>query len=497
MSYTLARGRVDSSPEVQVISRISQGNRIHDSRPMDESVICAICSCNLDHLDLFEREAHCEEHFQEDSPDSSSGTSGHERSTNFAQSLSSEQRLDGSTHKVLSSPKQARWKWQQNNPVDEVFWYCALSILPPKNYTPGIIPILKKALWKSHAQGNTRRAALCYEGSVHISREPFDKMWGCGYRNFLMACTALMNQTIQPNYMPLLSIPMPGVRRLQTWIEDAWKAGFDAVGARDLKKLVGTQKWIGTADLWVAFTFRGIPAELVDFNLKRQTRGISVVTDWIVNYFSPKPKSINSKNINEALMGASPVVVTDRMPLILQHDGHSRTIVGYEISKQGQVNLLTFDPAHVLDLNIRNAAMSSWGQPCSTSQLPVQDLSTEDSSKALKRPMISPPSMAHSNSKRARSASSCEANDSDNDEVIFLSPSRDQPPPNIHGVKPPNGKASDVVTALDLSRLLTRFKLTSSQLGKKEYQILYFPMSDPLTERQKSRRKVVTSTRVC
>ena len=86
------------------------------------------------------------------------------------------------------------------------------------------------------------------------------------YRNFLIACTALINQTVQPLYFPLLDHPRPpGVRNLQYWIEDAWAngtmqysscfssfifviVGFDRDGAEDLShKLVGTKKWIGTA----------------------------------------------------------------------------------------------------------------------------------------------------------------------------------------------------------------------------------------------------------
>jgi hypothetical protein len=67
-----------------------------------------------------------------------------------------------------------------------------------------------------------------------------------------------------------------------------------------------------------------------------------VVTDWVVEYFSP---STIKTSIDDALRGASPVVCTDKMPLILQHDGHSRTIVGYEVSQKGVVNLLCFDPA--------------------------------------------------------------------------------------------------------------------------------------------------------
>lgn len=36
--------------------------------------------------------------------------------------------------------------------------------------------------------------------------------------------------------------------------------GYDSIGASQLKhKLVGTMKWIGTGELYTAFTYRGIP----------------------------------------------------------------------------------------------------------------------------------------------------------------------------------------------------------------------------------------------
>ena len=86
------------------------------------------------------------------------------------------------------------------------------------------------------------------------------------YRNFLMSCTALYDQDVQPEYFPLLdsSLP-PRVRNLQKWIDSAWKAGwhtvsclnelsllsvigFDEEGASQLNhKIIDTQKWIGAA----------------------------------------------------------------------------------------------------------------------------------------------------------------------------------------------------------------------------------------------------------
>jgi hypothetical protein len=68
------------------------------------------------------------------------------------------------------------------------------------------------------------------------------------------------------------------------------------------------------------------------------------VIDWIVKYFSPADNG-KQATIDDALRGASPVLSTTRMPIILQHKGHSRTIVGYEMTKKGNIHLLMFDPS--------------------------------------------------------------------------------------------------------------------------------------------------------
>ena len=120
--------------------------------------------------------------------------------------------------------------------------------------------------------------------TVLIEGEPWDRGWGCGcvgfwsdvaylsdilcrYRNYLMACAALMDQQIQPMYFPLLDTPStPGVRNLQIMVERAWRdgtlalpqlyedshsllhTGYDKEGAEDMRRdLVDTSKWIGTA----------------------------------------------------------------------------------------------------------------------------------------------------------------------------------------------------------------------------------------------------------
>lgn len=76
-----------------------------------------------------------------------------------------------------------------------------------------------------------------------------------------------------------------------------------------------------------------------------------VIVRWVEKYFTSPyfpvetggPKTATT-SVVDALRGASPIVITERMPLVLQHQGHSRTIVGFEKTKNGKINLLLFDP---------------------------------------------------------------------------------------------------------------------------------------------------------
>jgi hypothetical protein len=72
--------------------------------------------------------------------------------------------------------------------------------------------------------------------------------------------------------------------------------------------------------------------------------GLQILINWVVDYFSVKETTDASpKNAFES-MKIPQIIVTEKMPIILQHKGHSRTIIGYETDKNGVSNLLTFDP---------------------------------------------------------------------------------------------------------------------------------------------------------
>lgn len=80
------------------------------------------------------------------------------------------------------------------------------------------------------------------------------------------------------------------------------------------------------------------------------------LTRWVRNYFrdgqagspskvgsSPRQASTLAFDTLMSSKGSS-VQQTELLPLYLQHQGHSRTIVGMETSKSGETHLLLFDP---------------------------------------------------------------------------------------------------------------------------------------------------------
>lgn len=194
--------------------------------------------------------------------------------------------LGPSSIRNVSPPRQKFREAAPPPPKENVFWHTLLQTPPPRNYTPGLIPVLKRTFTRLHAKGLTNRVVLCADGVCYVGTEwckqqPYtlltfyrrtylyvpsstvDFGWGCGwvslilqrvfaddtkrftfrYRNFLMACTSLITQQRQPMYFPLLDIANgsvsrpgrqstgatemtgPGVRGLQAWIEDAWRKG--------------------------------------------------------------------------------------------------------------------------------------------------------------------------------------------------------------------------------------------------------------------------------
>ncbi|RPD79922.1 DUF1671-domain-containing protein [Lentinus tigrinus ALCF2SS1-7] len=459
--------------------------------------ICQLCSQDLGPLTIPQRQYHYDEHLLDEPQASGSNLSGgatrRHKSPGITASFKSKSVKPVS--KTGFNPLSFAKGRSVTNEGKNVFWHASLTVEPPSNFSPVLIPVLKRALVQSHERGPTERAWLCFEQAVHVQGEPWDRTWGCGYRNYLMACAALMDQQHQPMYFPLLDAPVPpGIRNFQILLERAWRDGYDEEGAHQLnRELLDTCKWIGTAELYVAFTYRGIPAQLVDFVL---SNGVEPLLQWILNYFSgadPQPKSAT---VGDALRGARPVIVTDKLPIILQHNGHSRTIVGCERVKGGGLNLLTFDPAKRILSNIRQAGLqhhnpapaNNPSSPSKSAKVLHHVMHPVETIKSHKRKS---PDTGAGSSKRKRIGSA-----PDDDNVIIITDDEEEPAQRpAGGFDLPRRNEPD---GWNYTEVLKLFRIDGKSLQKqKKYQILYFPLKEPLSEADKRNRRVVTSLKIC
>ncbi|KAJ2931365.1 hypothetical protein H1R20_g5730, partial [Candolleomyces eurysporus] len=179
------------------------------------------------------------------------------------------------------------------------------------------------------------------------------------------------------------------------------------------------------------------------------------------------------------------------MPFILQHEGHSRLIVGYEIDKLGKVNLLTFDSGRRLPQSLRDYAISklpSPPEPAETAGLKRRASGILSGADGIKRcrPDSDLDSEVEIVAERNMNTLTL-----DDDIVItgFTSPSKRA----STSASSSNSKPSVSPRNIDLKL----FKLSPKALAaQKRYQILYFPMTAPLTDSERLERHAPTSTEV-
>lgn len=189
----------------------------------------------------------------------------------------------------------------------------------------GVIELIKSVpLNKSHI-----RRILCTNCS-HYASGFIDSGYGCGYRNTQMILSSIRED---PAFSDALfnnnNKNMPSITKIQQMIENAWNSGFDLDGKTQLGgSLRNTAKWIGASDVCAMFSFLRVRTELVDIQQTSNSKGASsfLLFKFVRSYFEEAEKT--GKFIH---------------PLYLQHDGHSRLIVGIELGQQHD-NLLLFDP---------------------------------------------------------------------------------------------------------------------------------------------------------
>lgn len=174
---------------------------------------------------------------------------------------------------------------------------------------------------------------LCAE-TDHYSSSEGDKGWGCGYRNFQMLLSSLHRM----EQYKLLPVSVPSIPRVQALMEEAWTQGADPQGASHFNhRLQGTRAWIGATEIYAVLTSLSVKARIVDFHRPTGTGDTHPrLFEWVKQYFT-----------HSASRGARlppKVVQTTLPPVYLQHQGHSRSIIGVEQKANGNLCLLFFDP---------------------------------------------------------------------------------------------------------------------------------------------------------
>lgn len=190
--------------------------------------------------------------------------------------------------------------------------------------TKGIIQKLK-AYYKSCP--DVVNHWLCSE-TDHCAVSYGDKGWGCGYRNLQMILSCLATSaTYEPVIFNGCSV-IPSIPKIQKLIEAAWQKGFDLQGCEQLGgKVTNSTKWIGATDIVATLSSLKIKCRLIDFHAPTSEDGTHPrLFEWVRDYFLAGTTSF-------------------KPPLYLQHQGHSRTIIGVEQLQSGSLQLLLFDPS--------------------------------------------------------------------------------------------------------------------------------------------------------
>lgn len=255
----------------------------------------------------------------------------------------------------------------------------------------GLFPILQALLERSHSASKTPRSSiLCHPSTAHATASFGDFFYGCGYRCATMLFSSMRQLPQYQSHLSQLSdafssaqaAPLPSIKDLQHVIESAWAAGYDPASCETFEgRIVNKRKWIGTTELYTIFTYLGIRVRIVDFpDESRHTDASTNVLRWVKEYFKreptdsdPQPKSPDVPRKRSAggafdlLMrsGGSSCKQTTKQPLFLQHQGHSRVIIGIELGKQdSDVGLLMFDPAMYASIQCScfRADVLSWSE---------------------------------------------------------------------------------------------------------------------------------------
>jgi hypothetical protein len=223
----------------------------------------------------------------------------------------------------------------------------------------------------------------------HIQQK--DK-WTCGFRNLQMLLTAVLpllpihhsfyswgdaasvNDAKTTGPESGMCVEIPSLIQLQQRMEESWRQGFDAKGAEHYRyKIIGKKSWIGAVEVVNLLSFMGIDSTVLQFVKCRESR--QLLFPCCTAYFASRNRGMDchsnrccndgrashrssfehahdlltacTRLAEEATTDCSiptaSICTCPCLPLYLQWEGHSVTVVGVEEASPSTF-LLVLDP---------------------------------------------------------------------------------------------------------------------------------------------------------
>ncbi|KAF5291404.1 hypothetical protein FQR65_LT01714 [Abscondita terminalis] len=339
-SCPLCYKEFESPPDLELHVNIEHKDILSPASP--SSVICPVCGVVLTNERNSEEAArHVESHFPAGSPLQVDKATLREREQKEFELLRAQYGMDNQGNfKEQSVTNMQRAVYAGEMSVSDYYERTldlraaeSCGIDDSNSVTRNLVPRVRS--FSNNSQNVVRTlTCTCVD---HYASSYGDRGWGCGYRNAQMLISSLLTHTgyndklyklWQGQKPPRSSVP--SISRLQSLIEQAWCQGFDLQGSEQLgSRLVNTRKWIGATEVVTLLSFLRIRCQLIDFHRPTGSNGTHPeLFNWVFKHFE-----------NSATGEFTP-------PLYLQHQGHSRTIMGVEVHRDGTIVFLVLDPSH-------------------------------------------------------------------------------------------------------------------------------------------------------
>mmetsp|Transcript_5217 Transcript_5217/g.10170 ORF Transcript_5217/g.10170 Transcript_5217/m.10170 type:complete len:279 (+) Transcript_5217:63-899(+) len=208
-------------------------------------------------------------------------------------------------------------------------------------YNAIVIPKICNAILKSYQNYWPRDLLQVYVCSP-LDFHAQTMNWDCGYRNMQSMLSSYLNydSDVRDQLFSTGILTIPTLMDLQKKIEKAWSKGFDQIGGMQLDyTLFNTNKWIGATEVVAMLRSCGIKACVADFDFTSRQCDLNTMVQVIWKYFQTRCEN-QKKNFSKENIKNSNFIA----PLYLQHQGHSRLILGVEKWVNGDIKLLILDP---------------------------------------------------------------------------------------------------------------------------------------------------------